>query len=154
MYKLYSQCCVYNSKFPVSRWAFVASLCSCVSFNALLSNIKMPEPSNNTNHSAEAARAFSCFTETKHFPACLSEAVCGAFNIYIVPIASCIWVMPKRTTSLGNVDEKFQTKVEKTVSLISFSVLEVFASFSVFLLIVFFHVLPDSQGLFHTESVR
>lgn len=126
MYKIYSQCCVYNSKFPVSRWAFVASLYSCVPFNALLSNIKMPEPSNNTNHSAEAARAWSHFTETNHFPACLLPVLCGAFNFCIAPIGICIWDIYKRTQNLAYVDEKFQTRVEKAVCILSFSLLEVF----------------------------
>lgn len=113
MYKLYSQCCVYNSKFPVSRWAFVASLYPCVPFNALLSNIKMPESSNNTNHSAGPARACSRFTETKHFPACLLPVVCGAFNFCIAPIAICNWGIDERTPNLTNVYEKFQNNSEE-----------------------------------------
>lgn len=73
----------------------------------------MPESSNNTSHSAEAARACSHFTETKHFPACSLPLVSGAFKFCIPPLAICIWLIYKRTPNLANVDKKFQTKVEK-----------------------------------------
>lgn len=144
MYKLYSQCSVSNSKFPVPRWAFVASLCSCVPFNDLLGSIKMPEPSSHTNHSAEVHW-------NRAFPSLL-PVFCGAFCI--APIAICTWVIDERTPNLANVDEKFQTKAGKTVCILSFCVLEVFAGFLVFLLNGLSHVPPDSQALFHTESVR
>lgn len=63
-------------------------------------------------------------------------------------------MIDERTPNLANVDEKFQTKAEKTVGVLSFSVLELFAGFLVFLLNALFHVPPDSQALFHKESVR
>lgn len=50
---------VWNSKFPVLRWPSDTSLYSCVLFNALLSNTKIPESSNSTNSSAVAPRACS-----------------------------------------------------------------------------------------------
>lgn len=151
MHKLYSQCCVNNSKFPVSCWAFVASLCSCVSSNVLLSNIKMPEPSNNTSHSAEAARACSHFTETQHFPACSLPVVC-AFSFCTAPIAISIWVIYKRTPNLVNVDEKFQTKVEKTVCILSFSVPEVFTHVSWCSCLLPFSMFLQIHRLYFTQN--
>lgn len=130
MHKLYSQCCVHNSKFPASCCAFVASLCSCVPFNVLLSSTEMPEPPNNTSHSAEAARACSHCTETKQFPACSLPALCGAFTCCTAPIAASVGLMYKRTPNLANAGEKFQTKAEKTVCILSFSVLELFTDVS------------------------
>lgn len=119
-----------------------------------MSNTKIPESSNNTNHSAVASRAYSYFTETRCFLACFC---CQLYVMLWWPIAVCIWVIPERTPNLANMEEKMQNNSnENSLSYLVFQFLRCLHMFLGVLVYCFFPYSSRFVGfiLYRTRMIK